>query len=518
MVAATGALGLALLGKHPAFGKDAPARPARPAPYQAPRAVYRKNADGSGIVGPYGEVVVTRSGALMLPAVVRAPDGVAELQLARREPFLRIGDEHGRTSVRLDRRGITVGGKARAWSRESIRELLATLKKDRRLAGAAILLRAALLSAYPVAVREYSGKPGRATASLLARTSKSMGVQSVECTVETVTEQVVTHVEESVPIVLSAVEQWQRCYDAALQQSPCNRLPAGPKDEKGETIIPGARELCAGGLCVLSGFQDIVVGFLTVLVEVVEDVVRDVVTCTSGAIGALNSAWALVDRGLDASVSVLPPGARPVAAPAIAEARRLLGSADRLFGKFRCLLDGDWTVTPLKTGIRSSQGQELEIPNSIRVCIPAQCARDLTLPNVASEVAVVSAAAVLLLLAIVPSGSVAGTAAGGTVAVSGAAAALLGPVAVAAVEALAAVIVAAGPTVAAAAAIALCFLLVLLYQFTTVSAQLWFHEAYTTSFDDGRVCIEYPALAVAQVFVLTLGLAPAHLVPPIVTG
>jgi hypothetical protein len=92
------------------------------------------------------------------------------------------------------------------------------------------------------------------------------------------------------------------------------------------------------------------------------------------------------------------------------------------------------------------------------------------------------------------------------------------PAAAAITAAITAAIAAVPPAVVAAAALIVALLMALLAWITAVAVQLEFHERFTTNFDDGVVCIEYPAFALMLINLMTAGFAPTYLVPPIVTG
>ncbi|MBI3949511.1 MAG: hypothetical protein HY314_03545 [Acidobacteria bacterium] len=69
----------------------------------------------------------------------------------------------------------------------------------------------------------------------------------------------------------------------------------------------------------------------------------------------------------------------------------------------------------------------------------------------------------------------------------------------------------------AVAAIILALILLIMIYATAIVAQMSFYVCCTNCLADGMICIEHPTFALALIKLATIGIAPAELIPPIVT-
>jgi hypothetical protein len=234
---------------------------------------------------------------------------------------------------------------------------------------------------------------------------------------------------------------------------------------------------------------------------VTEEVTRDVVTCVGAVKGAFKNVWNIVDRTLP---GLEKPGtaAAKFTAKDLQQAQDLLQALAGPLGTFAtCLIKGKWSIESVDTPIPMGDNN-LAIPYGVRVCIGADCASSLTVQGVGSQLVTAWPAAITLLAALSPDfvtflGSI-----GASVTVPA--------IVTAAVAAL-------PPAAATAAALILALVILALIYGTALAGELSVAQALG-AFDDGEVCIVHPTLALAMIKLLTIGIAPAELVPPIVVG
>ena len=237
-----------------------------------------------------------------------------------------------------------------------------------------------------------------------------------------------------------------------------------------------------------------------------EPVVREVVSCIIPKPGQWPNPWNLIDK--------LIPGAIPQPKKGFTQkdidgALKLLkeigGNIGGFLGPFKCLLDGKWSLAQLDTQLNFGAGN-IVIPYGVKVCMTAACANSLIDGSMITAAAAAWGTTLGVLAALSTD-----IAALGIPAAPGAAAL------VAALGGAATAGVAVSPGVAAAAIILALILLVMIYA-TAIFGQLVYHKNFTNDFADGLVCIEHPTFALALIKLATIGIAPAELIPPIVTG
>jgi hypothetical protein len=460
----------------------------RPLP-KPPIIPFKTSKIGQGIIGPYGEARVFDVGGVTLPVFVSAIDDSAQMDMTVRSPFVRYGV--GASAITLTSRGVQMGsGKVQAWSPAMIRDLIGTLSKDRKLARSVLLLRSALHTAYPVAMaqskpKEAKSKEGRKTGEAMSKGSTGYGSRALNCTTRTVTDTVTRTITQSVEVIKTAEQQYQECYDKAIAKDPCKSLPFGQ----------GA---CAATICAVTTFVDMVVGFVDVVTTITEEVTREVVSCVTPRKGDWPNPWHLLDGPIQAAV---PQPEAKFGAKEIEGALKLINQIGGFLGPFgKCLAKGEWSLAQLTTPLDLGGGN-VTIPYGVRVCIDADCATQLSADNIAGELLSSWGAALGALAALSPEFAASVSSLGITAA----------PAVVAAIAAL-------PEAVIAAAALILAFIILALIYGTAISAQLLFHRLFTDHFADGKVCIEHATFALALIKLATIGIAPAELIPPIVTG
>lgn len=86
---------------------------------QAPIIPFKPSAQGTGIIGPYGEVNIFDIGGKAMPLLVSSVDGSALMDLTGRSAFVRYGK--GSTAITLTTDGVKFGkAKVQPWSVGSI--------------------------------------------------------------------------------------------------------------------------------------------------------------------------------------------------------------------------------------------------------------------------------------------------------------------------------------------------------------------------------------------------------------
>jgi hypothetical protein len=456
------------------------------APQVPPMLSFTKNKTADGLVGPFGEVRVTNTQGVLLPAFVMAAGGLAALNLAVRSPSVRIGTDD--SMILLTSAGVRFGkaGALTAWTADTVKLLIGAIAKDANKARGIMLLRSALHTTLPVVALQYKGRLEPRFGRMLAAGAGALGARSMlSCTTTTVTETVTRTVTDAVNVWKSAEQQYQECYDREVRSAGCSVLG------------PGAG-VCAAGICVAKGFVDVVVGVVEVLRTVVEEVTRTIVICVRAAVGTWPSPWDI--PGLVGKITVDQPR-RPFTDKDIAAAIELLKQFTGFFGVYgKCLLQGRWSLLQLTTPLDFGGGN-IVLPYGIKVCVTAQCATNMALSNSGMELLGSWTAALSVLAALSPE----------FLAIAASVGITASPIVLTAIAALPEVVV-------ACAAVILAFILAALYYGTMIAAQLEYHRIATTNFADGIVCIEHPTFAIAAIELITQGMVPARAIPPIVTG
>ncbi|MGH8137666.1 MAG: hypothetical protein ACREVV_05655 [Steroidobacteraceae bacterium] len=457
-------------------------------------AAFVSSANGAGVLGPWGEVVVARSGSTVVPAIIRSADKLAVADMTGRQARVQIGIGSA-DAITLTSDGVAFGSSAKpeAWNAGVADKLIKTIASNRQKARSLMQIRAAFATSFPVYMAMSKSGTDKRIAAVQQKTASELA--NTHCSATTVTDYVTTTVTDVTQIWKSAEKQYQECFDHETSGAAglgCSLLPAG-----------AARNLCAAGVCTAKGFTDIVVGVIDVVHTVTEAVVRQIVTCVTGVIrGAFPNVFTLVDHALP---GLEKPGTTPPAFTVkdLQAALKFLTDAVGVLGPFaKCLLSAKWSIESAGTPIPMGDGN-LAIPYGIRVCMSADCARGLTIQGVGGELVTSWTAALTLLAALSPEF-----------------AALVAPLGVtvpAALAAAVAALAAIGTAAVAAAALILAFIILALIYGTALVGELSAADALG-AFADGEVCIVHPTFALAMIKALTLGTVPAELVPPIVVG
>jgi hypothetical protein len=458
------------------------------ADFKIPPASFTPNATGDGVVGPFGEVRIFNVGDGALPVIVNAAGGLAEMNLAARTPFVRIGTDD--TAIILTSAGIQYGkGKAfQPWTTAAYKELIAALSKDRKKARGAILLRSSLFTAYPVAVQRKKAKVGKKMAASLAKHAPSAGAKSTLCSTRTVTETVTTTVTQTVDVIKTAEKQYQECYDKVATTDPCKA--AGP--------LAG---VCAAAVCAATTFVDMVVGFTEIVVDTTEDVVHTIVSCV---VSPPPLTWPNPFDVNDLQLNLAVPQKKVAFGQKdVDDALKFLKSIAGFLGPFgTCMLEGQWSLAQLETQLNFG-GANVAIPFGVKCCISSTCATQLSLDAIAGEYVTAATAALGALAAMVPE-----------------VAAALAPIGIVPAPFVVTAIAALPEVVIVIAAIILGMILVVLYWAGAIAAQLFVYKTFTDALADGLVCIEHASFALALLALLPLpgATVAAAMIPPIVTG
>lgn len=453
---------------------------------EAPYIRFKRSVKGEGVAGPFGEVRIYSIGGEVLPVFASAADGSAVMDITGRSAFVRYGK--GQTAITLTTNGVKFGAaKEQPYSADVVRKLIAALAKDRNKARGAMLLRSALHTSYPVAAARSKAPGGKQTrvGTAMSKGAAGYGSRALYCTTRTVTETATRTITETVDVIKTAEKQYQECYDREVNKDPCKS--SGP--------VAG---LCAAGICALTTFVDLVVGFVEIVTTIAEEVTREVMTCITPKKGEWPNPWTIPDRPI--RTAVLQPKV-VFGKKEIDDALTLLGSIPGLLGPFgTCFFEGQWGLAQLDTQLNLG-GTEVIIPYGVKVCLSAECATQLSIDAIWGETLAGWGGALSVLAAL-----------------DAGAAASLASIGIVPSAAVVALIAGIPPAVLAAATIILLFILIALLWGTAISAQLWLQKNFTHNFDDGKVCIEHPSFAIALIEIATLGIVPADLTPPIVTG
>ena len=473
------------------------------AAFTTPTLRFSGNRTRDGVVGPWGEVRVLNSGGKVLPTMVITNGGFGLLNLSVQRPYVQLGVKDDRVVFSSQGVQLRSGDPFKPWSAEAIRAIHAAIAQDRSKLRGLLELRAVLHTTFTVAATAAKGTSERRFAAALAKGSGGLGARSMqrECTTTTITDTVIRTVTEYVDVIKTAQQQYDECYAKNVRSATCSALG------------PGAG-LCAASYCLAMGFVDLVVGFYEVTRTLAEEVVRTVVVCTAPIRGSWPNPVTLIDQVSSKFGFAGPPGSfsDQDLGGAIEILNRILteigksAQASRINTFARCLFGGQWTFTSLPP-IPTSLGT-LEIPYGVKVCVSAECATAMAITDIVQEYA----QALPLLLGVL------GGLDPGTYALLGD----LGVLAHSATNAGLLIVAAAaaggaqGSLGCLAAIVA--FVIFALYHGLLLSGQLAIHQAATDHFQDEVVCIEHPCFALLLFKMMTLGVAPAELVPPIVTG
>lgn len=455
--------------------------------------LYTPTADG--MRGPWGMVRAMVIDGELCPFFMQTADKGGMFDFGGRTATIRLGDEASGLTITPE--GWTIGkGKGKPTPLAgNLRVLAKAIRSNRAWTKSAMQLRATHATAWPVMIAKQKQPIGKGQAGGLLGVWKDLG-GAAKCTTTVITDTVERTVERVVERVRTAQQQYEVCYDTAVhdREGGCGWLGAGPQPS-------GPAQVCAATYCRGLQFVDIVTDLFTVFETVVEEVTREVVTCTAPVRGRLPDLFDLPDfpqfpelkepdfirnirDGIMSTQDVLR---------AVALLRQHVDGALARLGPFRCFLEGDWSIAalPLVAGIG--------IPFGIDICISTACARTLTLDSIAGQAADALGTA-LSLLATFHSGV----------------ATALG---IAPIAELAAAASAIGPVGMAAGAAIACLLIATIFHAVMISGQLTVALRFTDVGADGKVCFHHPTLAAALISAVTLGsLSPVLLTPPLLMG
>ncbi|MFH0726749.1 MAG: hypothetical protein V2B19_10435 [Pseudomonadota bacterium] len=461
---------------------------------------FVKNKTGDGIIGPYGEVRVARGSGVALPGIISAAGGLALMNMATRTPFVRFGMEKDKTAITLTADGVQFGTlKPEPWSDVTVKKMIKSLTSDRNKARGAMLLRSALYTSYPAAAQQFKSGPTKKMAAAMAKGKAGYGPGALLCPSSCVT--TTREITEPAAVVKTALEQWQECYDKAVVSSNC-KAAGQAASFLGSEAAAAAAALCAGGSCVLSTLEDIIVGWVEIVVGIVEEVTCVVVSCIKAAVGVWPNPWDLSDLLITRGAVAQPKAT--FGQKEIDGALKLLKEITGFLGPFKCLLDGKWSLAQLETPLNLGGGN-IVIPYGVKLCFSGACAGQIATLDTAGLLAG-SWVAALSTWAALDAAAAAQLAGVGVVA---------SPVAAAAVATLTASVGAsAAAAIVAAASIILCFILLALLWGSLIGAQLLLCGNDDLS---NGVCLVHATFATALISLFTLGiLSITQLLPPVV--
>jgi hypothetical protein len=459
---------------------------ALPQPIPKPYVIqFKPNKTGDGVIGPYGEARVFSMNGETLPVLVSTIDGSAVMDMSVRSPFIRYG---GSVPITLTTQGIQFGDtKPVAWSADSIKKMMALFAKDRKQARSVLMLRSALHTAYPVAAsqsKSATGK-GRSAGAAMSKGAAGYGSRAMTCTTRTITDTATRTITETVEVIKTAEKQYQECFDREVGKDPC------------KVFGPGAG-VCAAAICAAKSFVDMVIGWVDVVTTVTEEVTREVVTCITPRRGDWPNPWTVFESPVQGAV---PQPSLAIGTKELEGALKLIKDIGSFLGPFgTCLVNGKWSLAQLTTPIDFGDGN-IALPYGVKVCISADCASRLSADGLISELGTSWGAALAALAALSPEF-----------------AASVSSLGITAAPAVVAIVAAVPPAIVSAAALILAFIILALIYGTAISGQLFFQKTFTDNFADGIVCIEHATFALALIKLATFGIAPAELIPPIVTG
>jgi len=455
--------------------------------------LFKPTAGGFGMVGPWGEVRATRLQEGLTPYLVQTANKAGLFDYTGRMPFVSLQGSTG--EIRLTPDGIAFGkAKPAPWDKAGVAALKNALNKDRKAMQSAMQMRSAMATSFAALTVATKTAPAKQVAASFGSIVEDLGRAAV-CTTTTVTESVTTLVERTIREIQTAAERYAECYDEALRNGACGAVASFNLD---------AGKVCAATYCTAKGFVDVVVGVFTIVTEVVEEVTREVTTCTAPLAGLIPNEWNLPDVKLpDLPIKELKLLAKDVT-KALEFIKEFSDDLFAFLGPFgKCLIEGKWTINSLPVPFIQGIG----IPFGATVCISAACARRLTAQNLVGEASAAWGSALAALAALSPEFAAAS-----------------GPLGVVAAPALAAATAALTPGVIMALLAILCFIIMALLYASAIAAQLGALTltaqipGFPNVFADGEVCITHPSLALAAIMYATAGGVPAQLVPPIVLG
>lgn len=482
---------------------------------------FTRNKTNDGMVSQFGNVQAYNVKGSFLPIITTAKNDLAIMDMAARSPFIRIGKPTDLSPIMLTSRGVQIGkGKILPWNLTTFKTLIAEIKKSKTKMQGIVLLRSTLMTSFPASVVEAKQKVSKKTSATLNNMALAGFSADLfkNCKLETGPVEVTRAIEGLITEITTAREQWEACYDRTYDGNTCDLAADAASTacilcsaEDKANARRAARAACAGGLCILSTFEDIVNTFTGIVGYVTETVIQEYFVCP---VTSFNTALGNLEFPNPFNIfqstfeQFLPqPVKEVIDNKAISEAIKYLKTANDALGPFaKCLLEGEWSIASIKTGVKFA-GQKVDIPYGLKVCINSSCAKQLNARNMADEFSDAWFSSMGILGALNP--SVAATLTSAGIPISS--------VQVAAAAAL-------SPAVISAATIILAFIVFALYHSAAVSAQLFYQVNFTDNLSDGRVCIEHATFTVALAIELAVvinnpGVGTAALfVPPVVIG
>jgi len=297
------------------------------------------------------------------------PDDTAAIDFDADAPTIRFGT---RAPVVLTPTGVQFkkSDKEKPWSKETTKSLLDTIAKDQDLIEAAMELRTAWMATYPeYCYRRKAGAPpliGKrrmAAHASLAKFGTTKSKSGMACNEEKVVETVTTTVTHERDVILTAAEQFKRCNDR------CDKSFGDDATKFGDLLV------CKAG-CTLKSFVDLVTGTLTVVEQIVEEVVHLVTVCKPTIPkGRLpNPFGGMLDlpglMGATPGATTTPPTFSP---ELVKQAKGVLKDLTKNLPPIvTCLAGGEWKVTTLSDLHLDIAGVG-PVPFGVTVCLDRTC-------------------------------------------------------------------------------------------------------------------------------------------------
>lgn len=457
-----------------------------------PPVLFRQTSNGVGMTGPWGEVRTVKLNQGLAPYFIESADKGGVLDFSGRNILIRLGDEA--SGLTITSKGFAIGkAKPTPW-KGGTAKLISLIKGNKAWTRSAMQMRSAFVSSFAAAAAQGKAPAAKAFGATFADVVEDFGGAAV-CTTRTVTESVTRRVEETIDVIVTAEQQYERCFDEAINN------PNGACGVVKYVFGTPAAILCATGYCGAITFFDVLVNTFTVWHDVIEEVTREVTECVKPLKGYLPNRWDLPQ--IELPRWEVPEALRQVVLTAgdIAAAldifRRNLGSSLSFLGPFaRCMLEAEWKIATVPFF------DLFDLPFGIEICMTAACARRLQAQNMVGEGIQAWVGALSVIASCSPG-----------------AAAALAATGIAPIAPLVAALAAVPPAVVTAALAIACMIAASLYFASVVAVQLSFVLATNPGvLSDGRVCMTHPTLAVGLIIAMSNGTVPAGLIPPVVTG
>ncbi|RYG78703.1 MAG: hypothetical protein EON59_16935, partial [Alphaproteobacteria bacterium] len=238
-----------------------------------PQALYTTTNQGTGVMGPWGEVRTATLDGQIVPYFIQSADKGGVFDFSKRNFFVELGGSGGLT-ITAEGFAVGKGGKVTPW-KGNVPKLIGLIRGNPGWSRSLMQMRSAFATSFAVAAtQQKSGKPAQSIKDPFTRVIDDFS-DAGQCTTRTVVETVTRTVERTVETITTAQQQWQECYDRALL-GPCK-----------VAFFPPAIMACAALACGAVTAFTVIVGVITILAEVTEQIVTEIVECVKPLKGYL---------------------------------------------------------------------------------------------------------------------------------------------------------------------------------------------------------------------------------------